>query len=289
MSILNGVDELIERWLGVAGIAKYGDSQKEPKPKYSSKTAAIDLSKNQGPLGTDSGANLLIKLLDRIHENWQQGGCMPPSSETWELGKELRLSPENTSQEVILERLIVRLLDEKWTNQVATCSGMIKDANEGRRSIDVVRDCGEKSFEFIELKFKDGSDGKHGSNNPVDAAWEILEYGLLYAHARRNGLRSESPLMNAEAIHLVVLAPAGWYMEAPDKPYQFKWLEDRINAWLRDNTFSQLVKMDFQFQRFTEGFEKIYNAAMPLPAAIQAFRQADLRDREPVYGAEKTA
>jgi hypothetical protein len=78
-------------------------------------------------------------------------------------------------------------------------------------------------------------------------------------------------------------------LEASDKPYQFRWLEDRINAWLRDETFSKLVKMDFQFQQFTKEFEEIYISPKPLPAAIQEFRQSDLRDREPVYGAAKTA
>ena len=283
-SVLNGVVGMIERWLGVEGDAKYGDSQKQPKPKYASKTAAIDLSAKGGPLGTISEANLLVELLERIQTNWEQGGCHAPSSETWELGKEEWLSPENKSHEVVLERLIVRLLNEHWTNQVPTCSGLIPGAGEGKRSIDLVHNCGGGEYEFIELKFKDGTDGGHGSNNPVDAAWEILGYGLLYAHARRNGLRKESPLMNASTIHLVVLAPSGWY-----KPYQFRWLEDRINAWLRDETFSKLVKMDFQFQQFTDKFEKIYIVPKSLPMAIQEFRQSDLRDRKWVYDDAKTA
>jgi hypothetical protein len=288
-SALNGVVGMIEKWLGVAGIAEYGDSQQDPKPKYASKKAAIDLSAKGRPLGSTTGANLLVELLERIDANWKQGGCRAPSAETWEPGKEERLSPESKIQEVILERLIVRLLDEKWTNQLPTCSGLIPGASEGRRSIDLVHDCGGGAYEFIELKFKDGTDGDHGSNNPLDTAWEILGYGLLYAHARRNGLRSESPLMKASAIHLVVLAPASWYLAAPGKPYDFKWLEDRINSWLADETFSKLVKMDFQYQQFTERFEEIYISPKPLAAAIQEFRQSDLRDRKPVYGAAKTA
>jgi hypothetical protein len=283
-SVLNGVEEIIETWLGVAGLAKYGDSQQDPKPKYASKQSAIDLSAKGGPLGNTSDVNLLVELLDRIDANWKQGGCHAPSAETWEPGKEESLSPANKGAEVVLERLIVRLLNETWTNQVPTCSGLIPGAGEGRRSIDLVHDCGGGTYEFIELKFNDGTDGVYGFNNPLYAAWEILGYGLLYAHARRNGLRSESPLMKASTIHLVVLAPAGWYLEASDKPYQFKWLEDRINSWLRDDTFSKLVKMDFQFQRFTKRFEEIYITPMPLPAAVQAFRQADLREREHVYG-----
>jgi hypothetical protein len=288
-SALNGVVGMIEEWLGVAGIADYGDSQQDPKPKYASKKAAIDLSAEGGPLGGTTDKNLLVELLNRINTNWRQGGCRDPSDETWTLGKEERLSPESKSQEVILERLIVRLLGETWTNQLPTCSGLIPGASEGRRSIDLVHDCGGGAYEFIELKFKDGTDGEHGSNNPLDTAWEILGYGLLYAHARRNNLRSESTLMKASTIHLVVLAPAGWYLAAPDKPYNFEWLETRINRWLADETFSELVKMDFQFQRFTQRFEEIYIYPQPLPTAIQEFRQSDLRDREPVYGAAETA
>jgi len=287
-SVLNGVVGMIEQWLGVAGNATYGDSQTNPKPKYASKQAAIDLSAKGGPLGATSESNLLVELLERIQANWEQGGCHAPSSETWEPGKEELLSPGNKSHEVVLERLIVRLLDETWTNQVPTCSGLIPDAGEGRRSIDLVHNCGGGKYEFIELKFKDGTDEVHGSNNPVDAAWEILGYGLLYAHARRNGLRKESPLMKASTIHLVVLAPAGWYSQASGKPYEFKWLEDRINGWLREETFSELMTMDFQFQQFTKEFDGIYIAPRPLPVAIQEFRQSGLRHREPVYGVAKT-
>ena len=285
MSVLSGVDTLIEAWLGITDNADYGQH-----PRYSSRTAAMALSNHGGPLGETSEQNLLVELLKKIDENWNDAGRHPPSSETWELGKEEWLSPANKSHEVVLERLIVRLLNEHWTNQVPTCSGLIPGAGEGKRSIDLVHNCGGGEYEFIELKFNDGIDGRHGSNNPLDAAWEILEYGLLYAHARQNELRREAPLMKASTIHLVVLAPARWYEYAPGQAYAFKWLEDHVNRWLSDKAFSNdELKMDFQFQRFTEKFEKIYNHPQPLPAAIQAFRQADLQDRGPVYGSSQTA
>lgn len=277
-SILDGIDNLIEEWLGIDGVAEYGKS-----PKYSSKTAAMALSANGGPLKTSVESNLLARLLKRIQANWEQAGCHPPSSETWELGKETWLSPENVSQEVILERLIVRLLDEKWTNQVPTCSGLIKGAQEGKRSIDLIRSCGGEEYEFIELKFKDGTDGRYGSNNPLEAGWEIIEYGLLYAHARQNKLRSESPLMNAKAVHLVVLAPMGWYQIAPTQRYEFGWYEDLVNAWLREWDVAKLVRMDFQFQMLTKEFDALYNEPKPLAEALQAFRRADLRDRQRIY------
>ena len=271
MSILAGIDGMIEAWLGITD-PRFGES-----PRYSSKTAAQELTRAKGPLVERGNGNLLVELLQRLQENWTNAGQHKPSADTWALGKELHLSPDNTSQEVVLERLVVRLLDDTWANQVPTCSGLIRGANEGKRSIDLVHECDEKRYEFIELKFKDGGNGGFGSNYPLHAAWEVIEYGLLYVHARQNELRNDSQLMKARSIRLVVLAPAGWY-----QGYDFSWLEAEVNRWLQAPEFSDVVNMDFQFQEFTTDFDKIYNAPNLLPIAVQEFRRADLRDRKPV-------
>ncbi len=279
--ILKGVDALIDEWLGITAKGKAGE-----RPRHSTKRAAKKLSANGGPMREAVGTNLLQQILKRIDENWKSQGKREPSSETWSLGKALRLSPENESDEVVLERLIVRLLGVEWTNQVATCSGLIPKANEGRRSIDLVRDCGDKRYEFIELKFKNGYAGDHGSNTPLDAAWEIIEYGMLYLHARHNRLGKKSPLMTAKTIHLVVLAPEAWYSYDEKNGYKFEWLETTVNGWLEMLLTNTSLRMDFQFQKFTKAFDDIYKKPSALPNAVQAFRRANLSHRVSVYRPE---
>jgi hypothetical protein len=199
------------------------------------------------------------------------------------------LDDKNNSPEVVLERMVVRLLDHTWFNQIPTCSGMV-ERMEGKRSVDLGHDCGNGEFEFIELKY--GTAEKNfGTNHPLYAAMEILEYGLLFAHARINGFldgrNPQSPLLAAKTIHLRVLAPAGYYWykvrSGELKRFEFRWLEASINSGLC--TLNLPVTFDFQFQQFTPAFDAYYGQPRPLSEGVRAFQRADLTDREPVYAA----
>jgi len=282
-SILAGVDGLIEKWCGLTDPSRFGTTN---EPRYGSIQAAKDLSKN-GPLASAVKADaseLLKAILNLIANNHENAGGGPATPVVWRLRKVPKLEPENDSAEKVLEKLVVMLLGPKWSNQVAVASGYIPGAaSDKKRAIDLVHDCGNGEFEFIELKYGDATQG-YGSNTPLYAAWEIVLYGLLYAHARKKSDRSDaSPLLQAKKIHLMVLAPNGYYAA-----FNLKWLEQAINKGLQSLPLEG-VKFTFAFQRFTKKFEEIYNHPLPMPAAIQAFRQADLRDREPVYGSSQKA
>ena len=283
-SILAGVDGLIEKWCGLTDPSRFGTTD---EPRYGSIQAAKDLSKNGGPLASAVDADapkLLQEILDLIAKNHDSTGSGQATPVVWKLRKVPSLDAKNESAEKVLEKLVVMLLGPEWSNQVAVASGYIPGAvSDKKRAIDLVHDCGNGEFEFIELKYGDATQ-RYGSNTPLYAAWEIVLYGLLYAHARKQTARSDaSPLLQAKKIHLMVLAPKGYYAA-----FNLEWLEQAINKGLQSLPLEG-VKFTFAFQRFTEKFEKIYNHPQPLPAAIQAFRQADLRDREPVYGSSQTA
>ncbi|MFO0905730.1 MAG: hypothetical protein U0939_22170 [Pirellulales bacterium] len=286
-SILSGIDAIIDGWLGLQGTPRYGSGA---SPAYFSRSAAIDLSDNGGPLAQTadlSTGTLIADLLTMIDDNWKEAGSQTRGSRNWLLRKAADLDDRNESAEKILEKLIVQLLGPTWFNQIPTCSGMV-DREESKRSIDLGHDCGQGVFEFIELKYG-SAEQNFGSDHPLYAAFEILKYGLLFAHARNHGLLvSDSdarPLSAAKTIRLQVLAPAGYYdfkTRSGRKAFDLAWLESAINKGLASMPCT--VTFDFQFQRFTSEFEALYSLPVVLSDGVRAFQRCDLTCREPVYG-----
>lgn len=287
-SILDGVGPLIDAWCGLSDTTRYGTTD---RPRYVSKQAAIDLSQHGGPLGastaTTDTTELFGEILEKIASNHTAGGGGNPSDVLWDLRKELSLNPDNPSPEKILEKLVVQLLGDEWSNQVATASGLIPNAGK-LRHVDLVHDCGDGVYEFIELKYGAPEQG-YGSDNPLYAAWEIVLYGLLFVYARSRQLGGVSnPLMQAKTVHLVVLAPDGFYQHGerggPDQTFNLRWLEQAINQALASDDLEIGFTMDFAFQKLTKEFEAIYCEPLVLPVAAQAFRKANLTTRTRVYG-----
>mgnify|MGYP006271028645 CR=1 FL=1 len=284
-SILAGIDGLIDAWCGLSDPVRYGET-----PRHASRQAAIDLSEHGGPLGSSAGspdaAELFRQILEKSGRNHAAAGGRQASSAAWSLRKTVTLSPDSTSPEKILEKLVVQLLGDQWSNQVPTASGLVPNADT-HRNVDLVHDCGDGAFEFIELKYGT-ADQNFGSNHPLYAAWEVVLYALLYVHARLNREHEDSrPLLQAKRIHLRVLAPEGYYRYArrgdADAPFDLAWLERAINKGLKSLPLADAVTIDFAFQKFTKDFDAIYELPQPLPTAAQAFRRADLGDRQPVY------
>jgi len=110
MSILNGLDAIIDAWLGIQGNPDYGIAG---NPAYFSKEAAIDLSENGGPLAQPDATPvaLVAALLDQIHENWTEAGLREGSCMNWLLRKNSELGDGNYSAEVILERLVLTTVE----------------------------------------------------------------------------------------------------------------------------------------------------------------------------------
>jgi len=228
-SILTNVDNVIDEALGL----KYS------RFKYKDKRCPL-LSK--GPERDFDVSALIRAILEQVKLNWHKGKSRS-NNQNWRWKKNPEIDPKNTSQEVVLERWIVRTTGADWVNQVPVASGLTRSAG-GRRAIDLVHQCENGWYEFIELKV-DKSGG-----TPLFAAMENLQYGVLYIFSRENAQtlgykETDKGLLGATGIHLKVLAPAKYY-----ERYDLSWLEKRMNIGLA-NFLAQPdrgFKMDFKFE-----------------------------------------
>jgi hypothetical protein len=232
-SILNGVNDLIDNALDLESIGK--------APHHKHKESCLKLAEEQFDALT-----LIKEIHTKIGSNWHNSRYHKGSEENWRFKKNTYISDDNPSPEVRLERAIVNIPHElwpeaaDWVNQVPTASGLIAPSADGSRRIDLVHKCGDKEYEFIELKV--------GSDTPLYAAMEILKYGILYIFTREHEemskyFKKESDLLNASSIHLMVLAPADYYA-----PYNLSWLEKNIDSGLASFLSKFNFKMDFKFE-----------------------------------------
>jgi hypothetical protein len=159
------------------GLERYGVSHRHKK-------ACVRLC-TESP--APDGADLVRRLLDRIDLNRSsltKASRSARGEEMWRWKKNLALSLKNTSLEVRIERAIVRLLDDTWTNQVPAASGL-SEAAEPRRSVDLVHRRASCDFDFIELKALRPGKTSSGEQTPLFASVEVLKYGLLFLFCRR--------------------------------------------------------------------------------------------------------
>lgn len=244
-NILSGVDDIIDRYLGVTHIGK--------SPHYKHRESCIELSKS--PLLDLAMLKLIDEVYNRIKSNWENAARPPGSKpnpgskQNWRFAKQKRVGGGN-KKEVAFERAIVNIPTEVWpdaecwANQVPVASGLVGSVVDKRRAIDLVYRRGSDSYEFVELKV-DESGG-----TPLLAAMEILQYGLLYVFSRENTellsqLNEKSELLQAQNIHLMVMAPAAYY-----SGYDLGWLEKAINCGLigfrSERKYS--FQIDFEFE-----------------------------------------
>jgi len=199
-SILHGTDLLVDPWLGLTSKGK--------PPLFRHKSAALQLSKRKN---IPSSHGFLTSAYSHIDHNWHRAlknGKYSKSKENWRFEKRTDMSPKNSSEEVSLERAIVRAADDHWANQVPTSSGLVGRSSDKTRNIDLVHHDGDQNFTFIELKVE--------SNNPLFAAIEILLNGLLFIWSRNNAstLYDDGllpPVLTAKSVTLCVLAPIEFY------------------------------------------------------------------------------
>ncbi len=244
--ILDGVNDLIDSRLCLKDIGN--------APHHIHKTSCLRLS--DMPMAKLDSAALIAEIYEKIGENWDSSNYHQRSGEIWRLEKQTRISDGNDSPEVSLERAIVNIPVEIWPdakgwfNQVPVATGLTSPTADRKRAIDLVHKTGSKAYEFIELKI--------ASDTPLYAAMEILKYGVLYIFFRYDVRASklvdkESELMQAETIHLQVLAPKEYY-EGCD----LAWLETSINHGLAN--FLRLKNLpgevDFKFEAFSLNFSR---------------------------------
>ena len=201
MSILTGIDELVDDWLDVEPIGK--------PPYFRHKSTAIELSRRTTPIG--DARPFLEACYSQIHQNWLaaiDSGYTNPSKENWRWKRHLDLAPENASPELRLERAIVASCGESWSNQMPVASGLVGPATDKRAAVDLVCRKDSGTCSLFELKVD--------SNNPLFAAIEILSYGILFVWSRANqdslGYDIENqPVLGASDITLSVLAPERYF------------------------------------------------------------------------------
>ena len=261
-SILDDVDDIIDR---AFGLKRIGEKRIGRAPHYRHRESYLKLSRE--PVNDLDAKALLNDIYEKVKSNW--GHDREPSKENWRFEKQTGISRKNKSPEVKLERAIVNIPEEiwpdanNWVNQVSTASGLMNGSSDKHRDIDLVHQCENDSYEFIELKVK------VESGAPLYAAMEILQYGVLYIFARgnkqiRDAVKDER-LLKAKVIHLKVLAPCDYY-----KGCKLDWLEKEINGGLKKFLAERMpdLQMDFKFDSFLQN-----------DVIAQAFRDC----RRPVY------
>jgi hypothetical protein len=196
-------------------------------------------------------AALLRVMVGQIEVNWaaspRRRAGKRPSPQNWRFRPMLAIAAHNPSPEKTLEKAIVATApDASWANQVPTASGLYEAHRDRHRNIDLVRRRGPGAYDWIELKV--------GSDTPSYAATEVLQYAALYTFARRHytdAERAQHELLQAQTIHLRVLAPDDYYRRGPVTA-----LERSINRGLAAFCAAEALEwtMDFAFLAFPARF-----------------------------------
>jgi|SRR5258705_13590783 len=96
------------------------------------------------------------------------------------------ISWQNLSPEKTLEKAIVNAT-HNWVNQIPVASGLLKDYDEGHTCIDLGHCVSPGHYELLELKVGASAE------TPLRAAFQIMNYGLLYCFARIHLVQLELP------------------------------------------------------------------------------------------------
>ena len=251
-SITEGFDDIKDESLGLvgSGIGK--------PPHFRHIGSCKNLCASHVPRA--DGAGLAEALVTQVTRNWtagQERGGASPSSQNWRFSRAGKMAPHNPSPEVTFERVLVEVANERWANQVPTCSGVFGPDADHRRSIDIVERTGSRSFDFIELKIR--------SDTPIFAALEVLDYGVLYAFSRiyarsLNYNPGCSEIIDAHEIGLRVLAPTQFYEykshAGARATFDLGWLETMMRDATRQlaSMIGGETVMDFRLDVFPERF-----------------------------------
>lgn len=153
------------------------------------------------------------------------------------------ISAHNTSPEVRLERALIvaceRLGRSDWSNQVPVASGLAGTNAERRRAIDLVHQRSPAHFELVELKV--------ASDTPLYAAFEIIGYTCIWLMSGQEPPSPDNPLLTANAIDAVVLAPTAFYA-----PYRLETLRLQLDDDLQRLGREHGVALSFRFEAFPD-------------------------------------
>lgn len=227
-SLLEGVNAAVCQQLGIRHLGH--------------KSALLELGQREAfPAGT------VDATYSRIARNWQlcrQSGIGSPSAANWRWRvPQMAISAHNTSPEVRLERALIVACEwlgrSDWSNQVPVASGLAGTNAERRRAIDLVHERSPAHFELVELKV--------ASDTPLYAAFEIIGYTCIWLLSRPKAPTPDNPLLAADAIDAVVLAPTAFYA-----PYQLGSLRQQLDDDLHRLGREHGVTLSFRFEAFSD-------------------------------------
>ena len=158
---------------------------------------------------SDEAAAGLVGNLYRCLETNLPNPIVARSPQLWRCRRATRIDDGNVSPEKILEKSVAMLAVHGhmsgWFNQCAVASGLADSHKDRLRAVDLVHVSGETA-RLVELKW--------AGYTPAEAAFQVLEYGIAYALARRHktelGL-DDRPLMRVRDVQLEVLGPQAFF------------------------------------------------------------------------------
>ncbi|WP_119269793.1 hypothetical protein [Taklimakanibacter deserti] len=255
LSLFDGVDHFVSDFLGITSCRHW--------------SAVLELDR-RGVSDFD-GPALVTGLFSQISANWH--ACLAelerfPSVENWRwFDPKVNISPHNASPEVTLERAVtaaaVAQRRRDWSNQIPIASGLIVGPGDRRRAVDLVHQRGSGAFDFVELKVR--------SNNPLYAAIEILQYGLVWLLSRQNrdilGYGGKTLIM-ASDVRLSVLAPSTYYRDL-----NLSWLANGLTEGVQALGEANGVLLSFGFDAFPQWFSWPGAEPATVLSALDARRQ----------------
>lgn len=236
-------------------------TRKDGKPTgFGHKTNCLRLSGDTAP-DFFSAERLIAEMFGRIENNiLDREDKREPSDANWDFSLRDKADPKagqtgkdkkSEKPEVTLERAIIQAqrktyqnTKDRWTYQMPVATGLFGSGIDKSSNIDLVRKQSDGVFDLIELKI--------GSNNPLYATVEILQYGLAYAASRQLAQKivydtGRLEILRAKQIHLCVLAPRKFYELRKTPRYNFRWLEEGLNNALLQFSEKHGYKMSFKF------------------------------------------
>ena len=216
-------------------------------------------------MGTTNFLNACYSQIQNNRVKALEAGYSNPSRENWRWKRHLKLAANNTSPELKLERAIVRHCGENWSNQMPTASGLVGLAADKRAAIDLVNRDRQGGYAFIEIKV--------ASDNPLFAAIEILQYGLLFVWSRNHQVEldykvGQQPVLSATKVSLSVLAPPRFY-----EGFELGNLAQALNEGLSSFSERRDLELSFEFSQLGDG----YQSGTPQGVA------SSVHDRRPIW------
>jgi hypothetical protein len=206
----------------------------------------------RNPPASEQIVSMVEALFAGVAGIWNSGRAKTnrrASGQNWRFVLTGHIGEKNMSPEVTLERAVARacksLGRSDWANQMPVASGVLDGRSHRRTAIDLVHRFDSDTFEFVELKV--------GSDTPLHAAIEIIQYAMIWILSRRETQSlgyADIPVLNAEAIRLSVLAPIPFYRDME----LAKLANDLSRAITILAAREARAAMSFEFQAFPVAF-----------------------------------